>query len=124
VLSDERLDVVCAMPVRHVAHLAVVDEDEQPGLAQVLQLRNDHGYVGILDGAFLRLAPLADIVEEEDRPIDLHVFAADGGQSVRGLGLRAFFIAYAKEALIDEPDDGGEDMIAIELAALEIGADA
>jgi hypothetical protein len=35
--------------------------------------------------------------------------------------LRAFVIADAKEALFDEADDGGENMVAIELVAFEIG---
>src|SRR5438067_9834449 len=52
------------------------------------------------------------------------MLAADGRQSVRGLRRGALVIADAEKSLIDEADDGGEDMVAIELVALQIGAHA
>src|SRR5205085_12196705 len=62
--------------------------------------------------------------KKEHGSVDLHMLAANRGQSVRGLGFRALVIADPEKSLIDEADDGGEDVVAIELAAFQIGADA
>src|SRR4051794_31303376 len=124
VLADDRLDVIVDVAVLHVAHFAVVDEREQLRLVQLLQLLDERGDVGVFDSALLLLPPFADVVEEEHRSVDLHMLAADRGQPVRGLGFRALVVADAKKSLIDETNDGGEDVIAIELLALEIGPDA
>src|SRR4051795_8596528 len=124
VLADDRLDVIVDVAVLDVAHFAVVDEREQLRLVQLLQFLDERGNVGVFDGALLGLPPFADVVEEEHRSVDLHMFAADRRQSVRGLGFRTLVVADAKKSLIDETDDRGEYVVTIELLALEIGPDA
>src|SRR5205823_1417223 len=92
--------------------------------AVVLQLRHDRGHVTVLDDALLLLPPLPDVVEEEDVALDSHMVAADGAEAVGRVVLRRLVVADPEEALVHQPDDGGDDALAVELFAFQVVADA
>src|SRR5262249_53578771 len=103
VRADDRLDVVVDVAVLHAKELAS---------AKLFQRGDDLRHVLVVDGALVFLPPLADVVEAQRGAVDGDVPALNRGQAVRRLRFRALVVADAEESLVDETDDGGEDLFA------------
>src|SRR4029077_9830077 len=106
-LADDRLNVLI--------HLAVPDLWEELFFMARFERAHDRRHFLVLDLSLVRLPPLADVIEEQHRSVDLDVLALDRCQAVRQLRACALLVSDAEESLIDEPHDRREKAVPIEL---------